>query len=230
MSETASLGDLFALFDQYLIGKLNVSLPATILSYNATNQTATVQIVPAARRHDPETNAWVPEPFPPIANVPVVFPSGSGGAYTITWPLLPGDPVLLVVCDRSTDEWRATGAPQTVPQDVRRLDLTDAVALPGYHPPVRPILPPGLPVGAGSGTPGVGMVLQAPQVLLGSSAAADPPVTESRLQAFITQLLLWLGTHTHSGVTTGPGVSAVPVQVVDLPTPGPLGALKVRVE
>lgn len=230
MSETANLGELLAQFEQYLIGKLNVSLPATIVSYNPLTQTATVQIVPAARRHDPESEAWVPEPIPPIANIPVVFPSGSGGAYTITWPLVPGDPVLLVVCDRSTDEYRATGAPQTVPQDVRRLDLTDAVAIPGYHPPVRPILPPGLPPGSAPDNPGVGLVLQAPQVLLGSSAAVDPPVTESRLQAFFTQLLVWLGTHTHSGVTTGLGVSAVPVQAPTLPTPGPLGALKVRVE
>lgn len=222
MSSTPSMGDLFAMLDQFILGKVNVALPATVVAYNPATQTATVQPIPAARRHDPDSEALIPEVMPPIANVPVQFPSGTGGTYTITWPLAPGDPVLLVVCDRSTDEYKSTGAPQTVPQDVRRFDLTDCVAIPGVHPPVRPIPPTGHHPSA--------MVLQAPLTLIGSSAAVDPPVTESRLQSFLVELLFWLGTHTHSGVTTGPGVSAVPVQAVDLPVPGPLGAVKVRVE
>jgi hypothetical protein len=222
VSESASLGDLLAQLSDFTLGRINVCLPGTIVSYNPATQTATVQPVPAARYHDPETDALVPEAMPQIANVPVRFPVGLGGTIAITWPLAPGDPVTLEICDRSLDEWKSTGAPATVPQDVRRFDLTDAIAVPGPRPPSQPI--------QASGHHPSALVLQAPMTLVGSSAAADPPVTESRLQLFLTELLFWLGTHTHSGVTTGPGVSAVPVQAVDLPTPGPLGALKVRVE
>jgi hypothetical protein len=220
MSESASLGDLLAQMDAFILGKVNVSLPATIIAYNPATQTATVQPVPAARRHDPDTDALIPEALPQIANVPVVFPSGTGGAYTITWPLAPGDPVLLVVCDRSTDEYRSLGAPATIPLDIRRFDLTDAVAIPGYHPPVRPILPVGHNPAA--------LVLQAPQILLGSSAAVSPVALSLLVDAVVSTLQVWLAAHTHSGVTTGPAVSGPPV--VPPPIAGSVAALKVRAE
>lgn len=220
MSESASLGDILAQLDAFILGKVNVALPGTIISYNAATQTATVQPVPAARYHDAETDTLVPEPLPQIANVPVQFPSGTGGTYTITWPLAPNDPVLLVFCDRSTDEYRSLGTPQTVPLDTRRFDLTDAVAIPGYHPPVRPILATGHHPSA--------LVLQAPQILLGSSAAVSPVALAPLVDAVVSALQVWLAAHTHSGVTTGPGVSGPPA--VPPPIAGTVAAVKTKAE
>lgn len=222
MSESASLGDFATQISDFTLGRINVALPATVISYNPATQTATVQPVPAARDHDPETDALIPVALPQIANVPVRFDVAMGGLCSLTWPLQPGDAVTLLICDRSLDEWKSTGAPQTVPQDVRRFDLTDAIAIPGPRSPAQPL--------SASGYSPSAAVLQAPLILLGSSAAVSPVVLETLLQPFLAQLLTWLATHTHSGVTTGPGVSAVPVQAPTLPTPGTLGATKVRAE
>lgn len=76
--------------------RIRTIVPATIVSYAA--QVATVQVAPF---EDGEI-------IPPIPSCPVRFPSGGG--WSITWTLLPGDHVELHVPDRSIDELRATGA------------------------------------------------------------------------------------------------------------------------
>jgi hypothetical protein len=218
MSESASLGDLLAQMDAFILGKVNVSLPGTIIAYNPATQTATVQPVPAARRHDPDTDALIPEPLPQIANVPVRFPVGLGGTVSITWPLAPGDAVTLEICDRSIDEWKSTGAPATIPQDVRRFDLTDAIAVPGPRSPAQPI--------QASGHHPSALVLQAPQILLGSSAAVSPVVLETLLQGFLAQLKAWIDGHVHlypEGTTSPPSAPFSPAA-------GSLGATRVKAE
>ena len=110
---------------------MHTAIPAVIVTYNAALQSATVQPVIRQRVDDVLLNREVPDvaPIPPLANVPVVWPSG------LTWssigPLTPGDPVTLVFVERSTDEWRATGNPDNIAQDARRFDIADAVCYPG---------------------------------------------------------------------------------------------------
>ena len=45
--------------------------------------------------------------------------------------------------------------------------------------------------------------------------------------ADLEALKLWIDLHTHSGVTTGPGVSAVPLTA---PSPSPTGTTKLEAE
>jgi hypothetical protein len=111
---------------------VNVSLPGVVLSYNATAQTATIQ--PTIRQgfleeddEDGEEKLWWGR-IPAIPNVPVAH--WRVGGFAIHAPLQPGDFVTLVVTDRSIDEFMATGSPDCTPQDTRRFDWTDAVALP----------------------------------------------------------------------------------------------------
>lgn len=184
------------------LGRVRTEIPARVVSYDATTQTITAQVVIRSRYLDENGDAvaYLPKP---VANVPVVFPSGGG--YAITWPLVAGDPVILVVCDRSIDEWKTTGQGDNTPAIPRRFDLSDAVAIPGGHAPAAPLpatsiadalvvtLPPGkaLDVGGASAT----------------SAVALAALVSS---AFGT-LKTWLDTHTHGGVTAGPGVTLIPV-------------------
>jgi hypothetical protein len=53
------------------------------------------------------------------------------------------------------------------------------------------------------------VVVVSPDVRLGSAAASDGVVTLSKLTAFWDLLKAWCTSHTHSGVTTGGGVSGV---------------------
>lgn len=69
---------------------------------------------------------------PVVLNVPVQMPSSSTAA--LTFPINVGDPVLLVYTMRSLDNWkRSTGAP-LAPNDTRKFDKRDCIAIPGVWP------------------------------------------------------------------------------------------------
>lgn len=213
--------DLSALLDDLagsIRGRINVALPAEVVSYNPALQTLTAKPTVSGRYQDPETGALVPFPIPAISNVPVAFPGA--GLFSITWDLVPGDPVLLVFADRSLDEWKSTGLPETVPADVRRHDLTDAVAIPGLRPLTAPVPATGWASGA--------LVLSAPDIRAGSALALSPVALAPLVDAVVQALTVYLAAHTHSGVTTGPGVSGPPV--APFVPAGSVAAVKLKAE
>lgn len=116
---------------------LRVSIPAIVLSFNSTEQTVTVQI--AVREIVKTSKGPSNVAIQPIYRVPVCFPSGGG--YSLTLPLQPGDEGLLVFCDMCIDGWWTRGAStnptsglNTDPQnqlEQRRHDLTDCGFYPG---------------------------------------------------------------------------------------------------
>lgn len=108
-----------------LSSELRVSLPARVESYDHTTQRASVKPVLRRSYRDGEV-----DDMPVIPDVPVVFPR-SGGA-SLTMPVQRGDGVLLVFEDRSIDKWLAEGGDVT-PDDPRKHDLSDAVAVPGLY-------------------------------------------------------------------------------------------------
>ena len=67
----------------------------------------------------------------PLFNVPVLFPSGGG--YTMTFPVSPGDGVLLVFNERSISTWKQTYQLST-PALRHILSYDDAVAVAGFGP------------------------------------------------------------------------------------------------
>lgn len=217
-AETPDLGGLIAGAMAAVKGSLNVAIPATVVAYNPATQTITAKPTITARYQDDALGILVPAPLPPIANVPVAFPSSAG--FSITWPLFPGDSVLLVFADASIDEWKSTGAPECLPLDIRRLDLTDAIAIPGLNAPVLPI--------PATGWSPAAMVLAGADIRLGSSAAVQPVALAPLVDAVVAALQVWLDTHTHTGVTTGPGASGPPA--VPSPPPATVAALKVKAE
>ena len=115
---------------------MRVAIPGVVTSYDAATQTATVQPVVRFRYTDTdgESKQYLPGPVP---NVPILYPSGGG--YSLTFPFDTGDPVLLMVADRSIAEWKATGAEDNTPQHFRRFDLSDAFAIPGGRSPADPL-------------------------------------------------------------------------------------------
>lgn len=106
---------------------LRVSLPARIERYDSSTQKAEVSPLLEKRNADGSTTA-----LPVITNVPVIFPRG--GKARITFPLERGDSVLLVFSDRSLDRWLSGQGQRVTPDDPRKHDLSDAVAIPGLLP------------------------------------------------------------------------------------------------
>ena len=106
-----------------LIGNIHTSAPGKVISYS--NGRAVVQSL-IKFRIDEETMA----DSPPIAEVPIIFPSGSGGNASVTFPIKAGDGVLLCFSERAIDDFLQGGQSA----DPRQFDLTDAMAIPGLYP------------------------------------------------------------------------------------------------
>lgn len=114
---------------------VQVAFPGTILSFDPATKLAKVR--PTVQQKDKETGEF--RPIPILGGVPVLFPSGS--TYSIQYPLLPGDPVLVVFCSIAIEDWIQRGGPDVTPSSSRTHGLSDAVAIPGVRPLSQPLLP-----------------------------------------------------------------------------------------
>jgi len=109
-----------------VISGMHTCLPGKIESYDYTTQKANV--LPLLRDvygDGQEIN------MPVIIDVPIIFPAI--GSVGLTFPVSPGDGVLLVFAERSIDKWLSLGGVVT-PDDPRRFDLSDAIAIVGLNP------------------------------------------------------------------------------------------------
>jgi len=109
----------------FQLSGVNTCLPAEIISYDFTKQKASVQPLLKVKFTDGTI-----DPMPIIENVPVIFPSSKD--FHISFPLNEGDTVLLLFSQRSIDNWLSTGG-EVVPNDPRKFDLSDAIAIPGLR-------------------------------------------------------------------------------------------------
>lgn len=114
----------------YQLNNLHTCLPAAIVSYDFTVQKATVQ--PLLNKVWADGTTMV---MPLLENVPVVFPR-SGGA-SLTFPVNSGDTCMLLFSERSMDLWLSVGG-QVNPDDNRKFDLSDAIAIMGLYPFSQP--------------------------------------------------------------------------------------------
>lgn len=121
-----SLTEVLTIFGESLLNRIHTCLPARIERYDYTIQKAEVK--PLLKRKF--SNGTISE-LPVIVNVPVVWPR-AGGAI-LHFPLRKGDMVLLVFCEAALDFWLSKGG-ITEAGDTRRMDLTDAIAIPGLYP------------------------------------------------------------------------------------------------
>jgi hypothetical protein len=141
---------------------LNVSFPARVESYNRTLQSCSVKPL-VSRGVRVENGERVVDQHPVLVNVPVVFP-GSGQTAD-TWELERGDTVLLVISSRSLDRLLVRGG-EVDPEDDRRHNINDAVAIPGFRDFAHPIPPEGYSA--------LARVIWANELRLGSSFAETP--------------------------------------------------------
>lgn len=109
---------------------MHTSMPAIVASFDAAKQTCSLQ--PTIQRVFGDT----PVNLPLCVDCPVIFPQGGG--FVLTFPLAPGDEVLMLVAERAIDNWYAAGGTQT-PAEYRMHDLSDGFALAGISNQTRNI-------------------------------------------------------------------------------------------
>jgi hypothetical protein len=110
--------------------KLNCHRIGTIVSFDSTKQTASVQIASLAVFGDKTV------PYPVLTQCPVFVPSGGNGCLTM--PVSPGDSCLVLFNDRDIDNWYESGA-VTAPNTARTHDLSDGLVIVGFRHQANPI-------------------------------------------------------------------------------------------
>lgn len=130
--ESLDIGQIMLLAVEKKLCDVNVSMPASIVSYDATKNIATVK--PAFKTKFVDSDSA--EDLPNIFNVPVIFPR-MGNSHLVL-PIKAGNTGMLVFQQRSIDGWISRGG--TVdPQDKRKFALSDAVFVVGLHSQSEPL-------------------------------------------------------------------------------------------
>lgn len=209
------------------VADLRVSLPGAIESFDPETQLASVRPL-LHDTHEDEAGDEVTEELPVIPNVPVqVY---GAGELRLSFPVNPGDPCLLVFTDRSLDLWIERGG-SVDPVDVRRHNLTDAVAFVGVRAKAGALADYDTDAAALRHADGTGVYVQSGRVDLGvknasmSVALAEKVLTElSTLKTELAALVALYNTHVHPVTTPPPasaplGVAIVTTMLATAPTP-----------
>lgn len=211
---------------------LHVSIPAKIVTYDASTQYADVEIQLQFAYENGSVMKW-----PVIPNIPVKHPRANGGQAFIHMPLVAGDDVMLVVCERSLDNWKTQGG-MTDPQDRRKFDMSDCYALIGGSaiPDAFTVTDP-TAIEMINGSSAI-QLLSSGGVNLGSTspthAVALADNVLSRIEALENAYSSFLSAYdAHLHPTTAPGSpTGPPAEPADpySPPSDPLGSSKVMVE
>lgn len=105
-----------------IFSTLNVCLPATVIKYNDTNNTVSLQ--PAIQAVLPDNSF---KTLPQLLNVPVLELGGNG--LSIKIPLKAGDTGIVIFCDRDITLFKQEKK-NTQPNTLRKHDLSDGIFIP----------------------------------------------------------------------------------------------------
>lgn len=125
--ESPNFPDTLKAVIRYSLSNVHTSFPAKVLKYSASDQKADVQ--PLIKKVYVDNRV---ESYPAIVNVPIIFPRTA--TAIISLPIKPGDLVLVLIMERSIDQWLEGSGKESEPISNRRFDLSDAVAIPGLYP------------------------------------------------------------------------------------------------
>lgn len=188
------------------VADLRVAIPGIVKSFDASKQTAVVQI--AIRERVRQLDGPLDVAIAPLQDVPVVLPRAGG--FSLTLPIAPGDEVLVIFADMCIDLWWSRGDVQNQ-LERRRHDLSDCFCIPG--PWSQPRVLSGYSATAAqlrSDDGNTVVEVQASKVTVTSAgdvdlnAAGDVNVAAAGSVKIQSKDFLL---HTHTGVTTGGGTS-----------------------
>lgn len=207
-TRTPSLPEVLRAAVQQGVENLFVALPGKVEKYDSIRQVANVK--PLLKRpviFDDGTEGV--DTLPVLMDVPIVFPRGGG--FFLTLPLVPGDNVLLIFMDRSIDSFAVSaGNVDLDPVDFRSHDLSDAVALAGFYPQpkaIKDVIAGDLAIGKEKGTQARFKSAGLEITTLGAPTARSFVAMADLVLSELQKIQTALSTHTHPGVTTGPGTT-----------------------
>ena len=116
------------------VNNVRVAMPGIIQSFDATEQTVTVQCAIREKINMDGNLSW--QEIPLLLDVPIIFPRA--GNYILTMPIQTGDECLVVFGDSCMDAWWQSGGVQNQ-IDCRRHDLSDGYAIVGLYSQPRRI-------------------------------------------------------------------------------------------
>ena len=127
---TSELYRLLHEFYDYQMADLHIAMPAVCVKYDKDKRRGNFQ--PSVKRKIPDDNGGFKfETLPIINDVPVLyFGTVKGGVHI---PLENDDEVLLIFNERSIEMWKDSGGKDIEDNDIRRSQLMDAVAIPGFQ-------------------------------------------------------------------------------------------------
>lgn len=173
------------------LDKLHVGFPGVVTSYEAEFQRCDVQ---------PLLKDSAGRSLPQLRRVPILFPRG-GGAY-ITWPIVAGDKLWILISDRCMEEYLDRGGADPIgSKDPRKFDLSDAVGIPGIG-----AWPDALP------TTSAHLVVEHPtsgEIYLGA-AATQLVALADLVTGVLNDIQSKFNSHTHGGVTAGSAFTGNP--------------------
>lgn len=212
-SRTPSDVELLQAAIEQRLADLHVALPGIVTKYDPLKQVADVKPL-LSRAVVFDDGDEIQEAYPVIPSVPVMF--RRGGGYFESMPLAKNDHVLLVFNERSIDNFfYSSGQTEIDPVDLRKHDLSDAVAIPGFYPAnksLREDLSTGAVWGKEHGPQVRGKASTIEVVTAGASASVGGFVAMAQLVlAELTKIQTALNTHVHTGVVAGSASSGTAV-------------------
>lgn len=122
------LRTVLAALKQEIFYTLNCHEVGEIVSFDATSQSASVQV--SVLKQIVEGDQYKQVPYPVLADCPVMFLGG--GPASLRFPVAKGDPCLVLFNDRDLDNWFTTGN-KVMPNSGRAHDLSDGLVIVGFR-------------------------------------------------------------------------------------------------
>lgn len=210
--------------------RLRTAIPGIVVGVHPNG---TVDVQPAIMQRTTLDGQRSDEPLSVVSGVPTIFAYYAQTlGLSITLPLQAGDEGLLIVADRSIDNWQVAGGVQAAAEPVspRHHNLTDALFLPGATSEPKAITSvsaDAIQIRNADGTTSVSLREREVVLQVGSStitvakeaitlSAGGSTITLGATLALQSTVLTHNGknigdTHAHGDVTPGQGQTGVPV-------------------
>lgn len=193
--------------DQYAYG-LRTCMIAQCVSFDAAKNCVTVQPLLQTKIDDKVSS------LPVIAGVPVGF--YQAGGFAVTHKPTKGDVCLLLINDRSIAQWKLKGG-ITDPASPQHHNFNDAIAYFGINDFTKPIpsIKDGIDIRSKDGGSSLNITGSTATLKLGGTAIFTATASGVTFNVPVTapdirEGTIRVGTHKHTGVTTGGGTSGGP--------------------
>jgi len=208
---------------------LHTAFPAQVLAYDAAAQT--VDLRPAIEREVPTDDPrapWDLLPLPDLYGVQLMWPRG--GKFAWTFPLEPGDWVLVLCAEQSTMLWRQRGEAPSPPGILDAHGLNGCVALPGWFPDkekLTDVSATDLVIGTEDGETTI-RIKPDGTVVLGGEAGAGFVALAEKVDAELRRIQTSMASFNGASFTFPYKAGSSPAVPPDEPTTGITGAATVR--